>query len=221
MTMRCPITVFLADDHKIVLQGIISILQLDPELQMVGCTTDSKRIVEEVVRLRPRVLVLDLAMPDIPGVEIIRSIRKMRSLRTRIVVFTMHKDIGYVVQALQEGAQAFVVKDEDTEYLVAAIKAVVRGEQFLSPPFSREKIQAYMEQLQGEKDDADILDRLTRREREVLILVAQGNTNRDIADKLGISVRTVETHRFNMMRKTAFKNEADVVQFAMRQGLIA
>ncbi len=218
--MQSPLTVFLADDHKVVLQGITSILQLDPDLQMVGCTTDSKRIVEEVARLKPRVLVLDLAMPDIPGIEIIRSIRKMRSLRTRVVVFTMHKDIGYVVQALQEGALGFVVKDADTECLIAAIKAVARGEQFLSQPFSREKIQAYMEQLQGKKDDADILDRLTRREREVLILVAQGNSNHDIADKLGISIRTVETHRFNMMRKAGFKNEADVVQFAMRQGLI-
>jgi len=218
--MQSPLTVFLADDHKVVLQGITSILQLDPDLQMVGCTTDSKRIVEEVARLKPRVLVLDLAMPDIPGIEIIRSIRKMRSLRTRVVVFTMHKDIGYVVQALQEGALGFVVKDADTECLIAAIKAVARGEQFLSQPFSREKIQAYMEQLQGKKDDADILDRLTRREREVLILVAQGNSNHEIADKLGISIRTVETHRFNMMRKAGFKNEADVVQFAMRQGLI-
>lgn len=218
--MKAPITVFLADDHKVVLQGIASILEIDPELEMVGCTTDSKRIMEEVARLKPRVLVLDLVMPDIPGVEIIRSIRKMRSLHTKVVVFTMHKDIGYVVQAFQEGAQAFVVKDADTACLVEAIKTVARGQQFLGPPFSREQMQDYMKQLQGKKDDADILDRLTRREREMLIFVAQGNTNQEIANKLGISVRTVEKHRLNMMRKAGFKNEADVVQFAMRQGLI-
>ncbi len=218
--MAYPVTVFLADDHHIVLTGISSIIQLDPELSLLGSTTDSTKIMEEVVRLKPDVLVLDLAMPDIPGVEIIRSIRKMRSLRTRVVVFSMHKDIGYVVQALQEGAQGYVVKDTDTACLIEAIKAVGRGEQFLSPPFSQEKIQYYLDKLRSERNEDDIMDRLTRREREVLLLVAQGDTNNEIARKLGISVRTVERHRLNMMRKTEFRNEADVVQFAMRKGLI-
>ena len=218
--MMNPVTVFLADDHKIVLTGIASIIDLDPELRLVGSTTDSTKIIEEVVRLKPQVLVLDMVMPDIPGVEIIRTVRRMRSLQTRIVVFSMHKDIGYVVQALQEGAQGYVVKDADTDCLIEAIKTVARGEQFLSPPFTRWSIQEYLEQLRSERDDDDTLDRLTRREREVLILVARGDTNNEIADKLGISVRTVERHRYNMMRKAGFRNEADVVQFAMRQGLI-
>lgn len=219
--MPNPITVFLADDHQIVLTGIASIIDFDPELSMVGGATDSTKIVEEVMRLKPRVLVLDLAMPDIPGIEIIRTIRKMRSSQTEIVVFSMHKDVGYVVKALQEGAKGYVVKDADTGCLIQAIKAVARGEQFLSPPFTHKNIQDYLDQLRSGKSDDDILDRLTRREREVLILVAQGDTNNMIANKLGISVRTVERHRFNMMKKAAFRNEADVVQFAMRQGLIS
>jgi DNA-binding NarL/FixJ family response regulator len=218
--MSNSVTVFLADDHQIVLTGIASIIELDPELKLVGSTTDSTKIVEEVMRLKPRVLVLDMVMPDIPGVEIIRTIRKTRTLQTKIVVFSMHKDIGYVVQAFQEGAQGYVVKDADTACLIKAIKAVARGEQFLSPPFTRRKIQDYLDQLRSEKDDEDTLDRLTRREREVLILVARGDTNNEISQKLGISVRTVERHRYNMMRKAGFRNEADVVQFAMRQGLI-
>ena len=218
--MTTPVTVYLADDHQIVLTGIASIIDLDPGLRLVGSTTDSTKIVEEVVRLKPQVLVLDLSMPDIPGVEIIRTIRKMRSLLTRIVVFSMHKDIGYVVQAFQEGAQGYVVKGADTECLIEAIKTVASGEQYISPPFTRWKIQEYLEQLHSERDDDDTLDRLTRREREVLILVARGDTNNEIAQKLGISVRTVERHRYNMMRKANFRNEADIVQFAMRKGLI-
>ncbi len=218
--MPNPITVFLADDHQIVLTGIASIIDLDPELKLVGSTTDSTKIVQEVTQTKPKVLVLDLVMPDIPGIEIVRTIHKMRSLQTKIVVFSMHKDIGYVVRALQEGAHGYVVKGADTIYLISAIKAVARGEQFLSPPFTRKKIQEYLDQLCSGKDDGRIMDRLTRREREVLILVARGDTNNEIAYKLNISVRTVERHRFNMMRKAGFRNEADVVQYAMRQGLI-
>ena len=116
--MTHPITVFLADDHQIVLKGIASVIRLDPELKMVGYTTDSTKIIEEVSRIKPRVLVLDMVMPDIPGVEIIRTIRKMRTLQTKVIIFTMHKDVGYVVQAFQEGAQGFVVKDVDTAYLI-------------------------------------------------------------------------------------------------------
>ena len=218
--MGNPITVFLADDHQIVLTGIASIIDLDPELKLVGSTTESTKIIPEVTQKKPRVLVLDLSMPDIPGAEIIRTINQKKSLPTRIVVFSMHKDIGYVVQALQNGAQGYVIKDADTGCLIQAIKVVARGEQFLCPPFTQSKIQDYLQQIRSEKNNIAILDRLTRREREVLILVAQGDTNMEIAYKLGISVRTVEHHRFNMMRKAGFRNEADIVHFAMRQGLI-
>jgi len=218
--MTNPITVFLADDHQIVLTGIASIIDLDPELKLVGSTTESTKIIPEVVQKKPRVLVLDLSMPDIPGVEIIRTITKKKSLSTKIVVFSMYGDIGYVVQALKEGAQGYVIKDADTSCLIRAIKVVAHGEQFLCPPFTQSKIQEYLKQLRSEESSSDILDRLTRREREVLILVARGDTNMEIAYKLGISVRTVEHHRFNMMRKAGFRNEADIVQFAMRKGLI-
>ena len=218
--MANPITVFLADDHQIVITGIASIIDLDPELKLVGSTTDSTKIIPEITQKKPRVLVLDLSMPDIPGAEIIRTINQKRSLPTRVVVFSMHKGIGYVVQALNNGAYGYVVKDADTGCLIRAIKAVARGQPFLSAPFTQRQIQNYLEQLRSQETQGGILDRLTRREREVLILVAQGDSNMEIAYKLGISVRTVERHRFNMMRKAGFRNEADIVQFAMRQGLI-
>jgi len=213
-----PITVYLADDHQIVIKGISSVVQLDPELKLVGFTTDSTKIIEEISNKKPQVLVLDMAMPEIPGIEIIRTIRRRRSFFTRIVVFSMHKDVSYVAQALQEGALGFVVKDVDTAYLIQAIKTVARKQQYLSPPFTEQSVQRYLEQVKTDEDN--ILEHLTRREREVLILIAQGHSNSEIAGLLGISVRTVEKHRFNMMKKTDFKNKIEITQFAIQQGLV-
>ena len=218
--MSSPITVYLADDHQIVLKGIRSVLRLDPGLKVVGTTTDSKQIISDIVLLKPRVLVLDMSMPDIPGIEIVRSIRKSRSIKTRVVIFTMHHSIGYVEHAFREGAYGFVVKEADTEHLIKAIKAATCGRHYLSPPFTTAMIDAYRRQLRSEEDKKDVLEELTRREREVLIFAAQGLTNLKIADKMGISVRTVERHRYQMRKKTGLKNNADIAQFAMRRGLI-
>ncbi len=220
MTRKKCITVYLADDHQIVLRGIISLLDLDPDLHLVGFTTESSKIVSEVMRLKPQVLVLDLGMPGIPGGEIIRTLRSMRTVNTEVVVFTMHKDISFVVQALDDGALGYVIKDVDSTHLIEAIRAAARGEVYLSPPFCREAIWEYQEQLRLSKGGVDSYDKLTPREREVLIYVAQGYTNREMASKMNVSVRTVERHRYNMMKKAAFKNRAEVIQFALRKGLI-
>jgi DNA-binding NarL/FixJ family response regulator len=215
-----PITIYLVDDHPIVLKGISNIIDLEDDLHVVGCTTQSTRILDEVRRLRPQVVVVDLAMPEIPGGEIIRLLKSMRGVDTAIVVFTMHKDISYVAQALKDGALGFVLKDADSSHLVKAIRAAARGKVYLSPPFTQETIWEYEEQVRRSKDGVDLDRRLTRREREVLILVAQGYTNREIAQRLGISVRTVEKHRFNMMKKMGFRNKAEAIQYALRTGLI-
>jgi len=218
--MASPVTVYLADDHQIVLKGILSVLKLDPDLEVVGVTTDSRQIVDDVMRLKPRVLVLDMVMPDIPGIEIVRSIRKCRSLKTKIVIFTMHHGIGYVEHALREGAQGFVVKEADTLHLIEAIKAVNRGQYYLSPPFTLDMVKAYRNRLRSQENGEDVLEKLTRREREVLIFTAQGLSNAEIAQKMVISIRTVEKHRYQMRKKTGLKNDADIAQFAMRRGLI-
>ncbi len=214
------ITVYLADDHQIVLRGIASLVDLEPDLHVVGCTTESAQVIPDLLRLRPQVLVLDLGMPDIPGAEIIRRIKARRTINTEIVVFTMHKDLGYVVQALEDGALGYVMKDVDSIHLVEAIRQVAQGQQYLSPPFTQETLWEYKEQLRLSKGELDSYESLTDREKEILLFVAQGLTNRQIADKLGVSVRTVETHRYNMRKKTGFKNKAEIIQYALRKGLI-
>lgn len=215
-----PITVYLADDHQIVLQGIISLVELEPDLRIVGFSTDGQAVIPDVMRLNPQVLVLDLGMPGIPGGEIIRTLHSMHTIETRIVVFTMHKDISFVVQALADGALGYVIKDANSSHLIKAIRAAANGETYLSPPFRQEEIWEYQEQLRRSKGTVDRYDSLTPREREVLIYVAQGYTNREMATEMHVSVRTVEKHRYNMMKKAAFKNRAEVIQFALRRGLI-
>ncbi len=214
------ISVYLADDHEIVLKGIISLFEFEPDLRLVGYTTHSGNVVPAVVQLKPQVLVLDLGMPGIPGGELIRTLRSIEGLRTQIVVFTMHKDISFVVQALDDGALGYVIKDADSFHLIEAIRAAARGLVYLSPPFSDEDLREYREQLRMSKMGIDLYEKLTPREREVLRYVAQGYTNREMAEMMHLSVRTVEKHRYNMMKKAAFKNRTEVIQFALRRGLI-
>jgi len=215
------VTVYLADNHHVVLQGIASSVIREPDLKLVGQTTDSLQIMDDLLRIQPDVLVLDLMMPGIPGLEIIRRIRTKKSLRTRVIVFTMYHEISYVAQALREGANGFVFKDAATSFLIDAIRIVAKGEQYLSSPLTQDAVDAYLKRLaSGRHGEVDKWEILSRREREVLVFVAQGFTNRQIAHKLQISYRTVEKHRGNMMRKANFKNEAEVVQFALRRGLL-
>ena len=220
MTWKQCITVFLADDHQIVLKGIISLLEFEPDLCLAGYATQGDRVVAEVIRLRPQVLVLDLGMPGIPGGEIIRTLRSTPAVQTKVVVFTMHKDISFVVQALEDGALGYVIKDVDSNHLIQAIRAAARGETYLSPPFTQESVWEYQERLGRSKGVIDVYEQLTPREREVLIYVAQGYTNREMAAVMDVSVRTVEKHRYNMMKKAAFSNRAEVIKFALQRGLI-
>ncbi len=225
MRPTSPITVYLADDHDIVLRGIASIISLDPELHIVGCTNDSTRILEDLIQLLPQILVLDLNMPGLPGDEILRRVRDEPRIATRVVVFTMHNDIGYVQRALDNGAMGYVVKESASSELIKAIKTVAQGQVYLCPPFTQETLWAYREQIQQSRvdisvDDEVIYEQLTRREKEILVLVARGYTNREIAEQVGRSVRTIEKHRYNLMKKAGLRNKAELIQFALRMGLI-
>ncbi len=225
MRPTSPITVYLADDHDIVLRGISSIISLDPELHIVGCTNDSTRILEDLIQLLPQILVLDLNMPGLPGHEILRLVRDEPRITTRVVVFTMHNDIGYVQRTLDNGAMGYVVKESPSSELIKAIKTVAQGNIYLCPPYTQEALWAYREQIHQSRtdisaDDEMIYQQLTRREKEILVLVARGYTNREVAAQMGRSVRTIEKHRFNLMKKAGFRNKAELIQFALRTGLI-
>ena len=210
-------TIMLADDHKIVRQGLRALLEAEPDLHLVGETGDGLEAVQLAERLCPDVLVLDLMMPGLGGLEVTLQVGK-RSPQTRVIILSMHADEAYVLEALRNGAAGYVLKESSADELVQAVREVVAGRRFLSSPLSERAIDAYVSKAQEV-----VLDRyetLTAREREVLHLAAEGHTNAEIADRLSISSRTAETHRANMMRKLALRSQTDLIRYALRRGII-
>nr|NIO71757.1 response regulator [Anaerolineae bacterium] len=168
-------------------------------------------------RLQPDVLVLDLMMPGLNGLEVTRQVSQ-RSPRTHVVILSMHPNEAYVLEALRAGAAAYVLKESTSAELVRAVREAVAGRRYLSPPLSERAIEAYMQK--AESAALDPYETLTAREREVLHLVAEGHTNAEIAERLFISRRTVETHRANLMRKLGLRTQTDLISYALRQGIL-
>jgi DNA-binding NarL/FixJ family response regulator len=205
-------TIVLADDHQIVRQGLQAILKTEAAFRIVGEAANGLDTVRLVSQLRPDILLLDLMLPGLSGFEVIRQAIQ-KSPRTRIVVLSMHANEAYVHEALRAGARAYVLKESGAEELVQAIREVLAGNRFLSPPLSEQTLQAY-----GEKARAaafDPYETLTAREREVLDLTVEGNTSGEISRKLFISPRTVESHRTNLMRKLGIRNQKELIRYAV------
>jgi DNA-binding NarL/FixJ family response regulator len=211
------LTLMLADDHQIVRQGLKALLKTEPDLQLVGEASDGLEAVRLAERLQPQVLVLDLMMPGLNGLEVARQVAR-RSPRTSIVILSMHSDEAYVVEALRAGAQAYVLKESGAEELVRAIRAVAAGERYFSPPLSENALGAYMQKV--ESTPVDRYETLTSREREVLQLTVEGHSSTEIARRLFISSRTVESHRANLMRKLAVRNQKELIRYAMQRGIL-
>ena len=210
-------TVMLADDHQIVRQGLRAILNAVPEFQLVGEASDGLEAVRLAERLRPDVLILDLSMPGLDGLEVARQVTK-RPPRPRVVVLSMYSDEAYVLKALQAGATAYVLKDAGADQLVQGIRAAARGQRYFSPPLTAESVEAYLRRTENLVEDPK--DALTSREREVLHLTVEGHSGADIAERLFISPRTVETHRANLMRKLGVRNQKELVRYAVERGLM-
>lgn len=210
-------TIVLADDHHIVRQGLRSLLEAEPDFSVVGETGDGLETAQLVERLQPHVLVLDLMMPGLSGLEVTRRVSR-RSPQTRIVILSMHADEAHVLEALRVGAAAYVLKESTAAELVRAVREAAAGRRYLSPPLSERAIEAYVQK--AESTALDPYERLTAREREVLHLVAEGHTNTQIADRLFISRRTVETHRANLMRKLDLQSQTDLISYALRRGIL-
>ena len=211
------VRLFIADDHAMVRQGIRALLQTEPEMEVVGEAATGLETMEAVEEIRPDVLLLDLVMPELDGMEVARLCHR-RWPDMKVVVVTMHSNEAYVFKALQMGAQGYVVKDCDARTLLLAIRSVMNGQTFLSPPLSHEQIQAFAAQTEGGK--VDLYDTLTKREKQVLQLTAEGYTNVRMAEKLGISPRTVEVHRANLMKKLHVGNHSELVRYTFSRGLI-
>jgi len=210
-------TIVLADDHHVVRQGLKALLEAEPDFRVVGETGDGLEVVPLVERLQPDVLLLDLMMPSLNGLEVTRQV-SWRSPQTRIVILSMHANEAYVLEALRAGAAAYVLKESTADELVRAIREATAGRRYLSPPLSARAIEVYVEKV--EETMLDPYETLTTREREVLHLAAEGHTNAEIAARLFISPRTVETHRANMMRKLDLRTRTDLIRYALQRGIL-
>ncbi len=207
------VRILLADDHKIVRQGFRLILAQHPDLEVVGEASNGREALELVERLKPDVVVLDIAMPVTNGVEAARLIRQQFP-ECNILILSMHKDAPYVRETLRAGAKGYLLKDAIDKDLVTAVRAVARGEGFLSPAVSSTVLEDY------QKHVTDPLDQMTPRERQLLQMLAEGKTSKDIATELDISVYTVDAHRSRIMKKLKLRTIGELVRFAIQRGLI-
>jgi two-component system response regulator NreC len=213
------IRILLADDHTVVRKGLRLLLESQPEFEVVADACDGRETVALTELHQPDVVVLDVAMPILNGIEAARQV-SARFPNTAIVFLSMHADEGYVLKALKSGARAYLLKDSAEVDLIAAIKAVSEGKAFFSPAISKMLVEDYMRQMR-ERDVEDSYELLTTREREVLQLLAEGKSNKDVSGLLNLSPYTVETHRSNIFQKLNLHNSAELILYAIRKGVIS
>ena len=212
------IRVLLADDHTIVREGLRRILQDEANIEVVGEAADGHQAVEKALKLVPDVVVMDISMSRLNGLEATRRIKKAVP-QVRVLILSVHKSDEYIFPTLNAGASGYVVKDAASAELISAIHTAHRGEIFLSPIISKRVVEEFVRRGEETREEDDY-ERLTAREREVLQLIAEGHNNREIAEQLRISVRTVETHRVHIREKLGISTTAELTQYAIRKGLI-
>ena len=211
------VTLLLADDHQVVRQGLRALLEAEPDFRVVGEASDGLEVPDLVERLKPNVLVVDLMMPGLNGLEVMRQVSR-RTPQTRVVILSMHSNEAYVLEALRNGAAGYILKDSSAADLAHAVREVAAGRRYLSPPLSDRAIEVYRQK--AKEAALDRYETLTTREREVLHLAAEGHGNPEIAARLSISPRTVETHRAHLLRKLGLHTQTDLVRYALRRGIV-
>jgi len=210
------VRLLLADDHTLFREGVRSLLSRIPDIAVVAETGDGREALELIERHRPDVALLDITMPGLNGLEVASRVTRV-SPRTRVLILSMHANEAYVAQALRAGIAGYLLKDAAATELAAALNAVVRGETFLSPSISRQVVDGFLGRVQPE---ADPLAGLTSRQREILQLIAEGKSTKEIASALDIGIKTVETHRAKLMERLNIHDIAGLVRFAIRSGMI-
>lgn len=208
--------IVLADDHRVVRQGIRAILETEADFHVVGEASDGPSALDLVLQTAPDVLVTDIGMPGLGGLDVALAVSR-RAPGTRVVVLTMHADESYVALALRNGVHGYVLKDSGYSELIKAVRHAAAGRRYLGPPFSEQSVETYLRREQAAA--VDIYETLTSREREVLALDAQGQTAAQIGERLSISPRTVEAHRAHVTRKLGLRTKADLVRYAVTRGL--
>ena len=211
--------ILLADDHKLMRSGLRLLLERQPDMTVVAEADDGREATEKTTSLKPDVAVLDIAMPNLNGIEACLQITQSNPA-IAIVMLSMHSDESYVLRALKAGARAYLLKDSAESDLVRAIHAVAEGKSFFSPAVSKVLLEDYVRKLQRAGGE-DSFDLLTPREREILQLIAEGKSNKDVANLLNLSVYTVETHRANLMQKLNLRSVPELILYAVRKGIIS
>jgi two-component system, NarL family, response regulator NreC len=211
------VTVLLADDHPIVRQGLRHLLEAEPDVTIVGEASDGLQAVQLTEKFKPDVLIVDIMMPGLNGLETLRQVKE-RSPATCSIVLSMQSADVYVVEALKAGALGYVLKETGPSELVNAVQEVVRGQRYLSPRLSERLIDVLLQTT--EKVTADPYETLTNREREVLQMAAEGLSTSEIAKRLSISPRTAELHRGRMMNKLRLHNQTDLIRYALKRGIL-
>ena len=215
--MKSPVRILIADDHTILRAGIRSLLDMVPEFEVVGEVDNGKDAIYQAGQLQPDLLLSDLSMPKTNGTEAIQHI-KSRYPEIKILVLTVHKTEEYVHAALKAGANGYVLKDDTSDELIMAIKNIAAGKTYLSPSICSEVVMGYLADPGKERIFTSI-ELLTSREREVMKLIAEGNRNKDIAQYLSISLKTVEKHRSNLMKKLDLHTASSITSYAIKNGL--
>jgi two-component system response regulator NreC len=213
------IRILLADDHAILRAGLVRLLGEEQDIEVVGEAENGREAVQKVQELHPDIVLMDIGMPVMNGMEATKQIKK-RDQDVKILVLTMHDNEEYLFQVLQAGASGYVLKKAADSDLVNAIHVVSRGDCFLYPSAAKMVVEDYLEKLKHGQEPTSSFDTLTDREREILTLVAEGHTNREIAESLFISVKTVETHKANIMEKLNLHKRAELVRYAIRKGML-
>jgi len=216
------IRIVLADDHTIIRSGLRLLLEQQPDFSVVAEASDGREAVELVLKHRPDVAILDIGMPELNGIEATRQIVAGESgtgAPTRVVILSMHSDEGYVLRALKAGGRAYILKNAAEADLIRAVRSVAEGKSFFSPVIGKMLLEDYMRQIRDRQVE-DSYDLLTPREREILQLIAEGKTNKEIANTLRLSVHTVDAHRSNILQKLNLHGVAELILYAVRKGII-
>jgi DNA-binding NarL/FixJ family response regulator len=211
--------ILIGDDHTVVRQGLCKILEEQPAWEIVAQTSDGREAVQQALSLEPDVVILDIAMPLLNGIEATRQIVR-RLPNTAVLILSMHADEAYITRAVQAGAKGYLLKDSADTDLIRAVHAVSAGKSFFSPGVAKVMLDDYVRHL-ADKGIVDRYDALSEREREILQLIAEGHSNKAIAELLSISPATVETHRAHILQKLDVHNTAELVVYAVRRGVIS
>jgi DNA-binding NarL/FixJ family response regulator len=214
-----PITVLLADDHTIVREGLTKLLESDPNLKIVGEAKDGREAVSKVEKLKPDIVLMDISMPMLNGIEATRQIKKI-SRQTKVIILSMHSHDRYIGELLSLGASGYLVKDSTGANIMNAIKAAMKGDTYLSPSISRLVIENYVSTRKKKSTREELYSSLSNREHEVFQMIAEGKSTKEISEILCVSLSTVKTHRAHIMEKLQIDNLTQLIQFAIELGIV-